>query len=209
VTGALRREISIVGNTESDKVYNSVLTFDGLGNVVAHYDKWRLVPGGEFLPFEWLLEPLGFRKVVTVPGSFEAGAGPVSLAIPGAPPVGFSICYEAIFPDHFIDPQKRPGWLINVTNDGWFGNSTGPYQHLAQARLRAIEQGLPMVRAANTGISAVIDPYGRTLSSLSLGQEGILDSGLPQSLPPTFFASYGQLLFFIALLLLCTFGVVL
>ncbi|HEX7108403.1 MAG TPA: apolipoprotein N-acyltransferase, partial [Aestuariivirga sp.] len=209
VTGALRREISIVGDTESDKVYNSVLTFDGLGNVVAHYDKWRLVPGGEFLPFEWLLEPLGFRKVVTVPGSFEAGAGPVSLAIPGAPTVGFSICYEAIFPDHFIDPQKRPGWLINVTNDGWFGNSTGPYQHLAQARLRAIEQGLPMVRAANTGISAVIDPYGRTLSSLPLGQEGFLDSGLPQSLPPTFFGSYGQLFFFFLLLLLCTFGVVL
>jgi apolipoprotein N-acyltransferase len=209
VTGALRREISIVGDTESDKVYNSVLTFDGLGNVVAHYDKWRLVPGGEFLPFEWLLEPLGFRKVVSVPGSFEAGAGPVSLAIPWVPPVGFSICYEAIFPDHFIDPQNRPGWLINVTNDGWFGNSTGPYQHLAQARLRAIEQGLPMVRAANTGISAVIDPYGRTLSSLPLGQEGFLDSDLPQSLPPTFFASYGQLLFFFALLLLCTFGVVL
>jgi apolipoprotein N-acyltransferase len=206
VTGALRREINSSG---SDKVYNSVLTFDGLGNVVAHYDKWRLVPGGEFLPIEWLLEPLGFSKVVTVPGSFEAGAGPVSLAIPGAPPVGFSICYEAIFPDYFIDPQKRPGWLINVTNDGWFGNSTGPYQHLAQARLRAIEQGLPMVRAANTGISAVIDPYGRTLSSLPLGQEGFLDSGLPQSLPPTFFASYGQLLFFFALLLLCTFGVVL
>ena len=209
VTGALRREISIVGGAESDKVYNSVLTFDGRGNVVAHYDKWRLVPGGEFLPFEWLLEPLGFRKVVTVPGSFEAGAGPVSLAIPGAPSAGFSICYEAIFPDHFIDPQKRPGWLINVTNDGWFGNSTGPYQHLAQARLRAIEQGLPMVRAANTGISAVIDPYGRTLSSLPLGQEGFLDSGLPQSLPPTFFASYGELFFFFLLLLLCTFGVVL
>jgi apolipoprotein N-acyltransferase len=209
VTGALRREVSISGDDESDKVYNSVLTFDGFGNVVAQYDKWRLVPGGEFLPFEWLLEPLGFRKVVVVPGSFAAGLGPVSLAIPGAPPAGFSICYEAIFPDHFVDPQKRPGWLINVTNDGWFGNSTGPYQHLAQARLRAIEQGLPLVRSANTGISAVIDPYGRTLSSLSLGQEGVIDSSLPQSLPPTFFATYGQLLFFFALLLLCALGIVL
>jgi apolipoprotein N-acyltransferase len=209
VTGALRREVSISGDGESDKVYNSVLTFDGFGNVVAQYDKWRLVPGGEFLPFEWLLEPLGFRKVVLVPGSFAAGLGPVSLAIPGAPPAGFSICYEAIFPDHFVDPQKRPGWLINVTNDGWFGNSTGPYQHLAQARLRAIEQGLPLVRSANTGISAVIDPYGRTLSSLSLGQEGVIDSSLPQSLPPTFFATYGQLLFFFALLLLCALGIVL
>jgi apolipoprotein N-acyltransferase len=97
-----------------------------------------------------------------------AGQGPVSLAIPGAPAAGFGVCYEAIFPDRFVDPLKRPGWLINVTNDGWFGDSTGPYQHLAQARLRTIEQGLPMVRAANTGISAVIDPYGRILSSLPL-----------------------------------------
>jgi len=202
VTGALRRDINRSRDGEGDKVFNSILTFDGSGKVVARYDKWRLVPGGEFLPFEWALEPLGFRKVVTVPGSFAAGPGPVSLAVPGAPEAGFGVCYEAIFPDQFIDPQKRPGWLINVTNDGWFGNSTGPYQHLAQARLRSIEHGLPMVRAANTGISAVIDPYGRTLSSLPLNGEGIMDAGLPQSLPPTFFADYGELIFFTALLLL-------
>ena len=202
MTGALRRDVNTTGDGEADKVYNSVLTFDGSGTVVARYDKWRLVPGGEFLPFEWLLEPLGFRKVVTVPGSFAAGPGPVSLAIPGAPDAGFGICYEAIFPDYFVDPQKRPGWLVNVTNDGWFGNSTGPYQHLAQAKLRTIEQGLPMVRAANTGISAVIDPYGRILSSLPLSAEGVIDAGLPQSLPPTFFADYGELVFFSALLLL-------
>ena len=202
MTGALRRDVNTTGDGEADKVYNSILTFDGSGAVVARYDKWRLVPGGEFLPFEWLLEPLGFRKVVTVPGSFAAGPGPVSLAIPGAPDAGFGICYEAIFPDYFVDPQKRPGWLVNVTNDGWFGNSTGPYQHLAQARLRTIEQGLPMVRAANTGVSAVIDPYGRILSSLPLSAEGVIDAGLPQSLPPTFFADYGELIFFSALLLL-------
>ena len=89
-----------------------------------------------------------------------------------------------------------------MTNDGWFGHSTGPYQHLAQARLRTIEQGLPMVRAANTGISAMIDPYGRTLSSLPLSTEGVIDAGLPQSLPPTFFADYGELIFFSGLLLL-------
>ena len=174
VTGALRRDINTTGDGEENKVYNSILTFDGSGTVVARYDKWRLVPGGEFLPFEWLLEPLGFRKVVTVPGSFAAGPGPVSLAIPGAPRAGFGVCYEAIFPDRFVDPQKRPGWLINVTNDGWFGNSTGPYQHLAQARLRTIEQGLPMVRAANTGISAVIDPYGRMLFELAVEREGVI-----------------------------------
>jgi apolipoprotein N-acyltransferase len=202
VTGALRRDINTTGDGADNKVYNSVLTFDGSGTVVARYDKWRLVPGGEFLPFEWLLESLGFRKVVTVPGSFAAGPGPASLAIPGAPDAGFGVCYEAIFPDRFVDPQKRPGWLINVTNDGWFGNSTGPYQHLAQARLRSIEQGLPMVRAANTGISAVIDPYGRIISSLPLSESGILDTSLPQALLPTFFADYGELIFFSALLLL-------
>jgi apolipoprotein N-acyltransferase len=202
MTGALRRDVNTTGDGEADKVYNSVLTFDGSGAVVARYDKWRLVPGGEFLPFEWLLEPLGFRKVVTVPGSFAAGPGPVSLAIPGAPYAGFGVCYEAIFPDYFVDSRKRPGWLVNVTNDGWFGNSTGPYQHLAQARLRTIEQGLPMVRAANTGVSAVIDPYGRILSSLPLSAEGVIDAGLPQSLPPTLFADYGELIFFSALLLL-------
>ncbi len=209
VTGALRRDINATGDGEDNKVYNSILTFDGSGTVVARYDKWRLVPGGEFLPFEWLLEPLGFRKVVTVPGSFAAGPGPVSLAIPGAPEAGFGVCYEAIFPDHFVDPQKRPGWLINVTNDGWFGNSTGPYQHLAQARLRTIEQGLPMVRAANTGISAVIDPYGRILSSLPLSESAILDTGLPEALPPTFFADYGELILGLMLLLVLGSGFIL
>ena len=206
VTGALRRDINTTGDGGDNKVYNSVLTFDGSGNVVARYDKWRLVPGGEFLPFEWLLEPLGFRKVVTVPGSFAAGPGPVSLAIPGAPVAGFGVCYEAIFPDHFVDSQKRPGWLINVTNDGWFGNSTGPYQHLAQARLRTIEQGLPMVRAANTGISAIIDPYGRIVSSLPLSESAILDISLPDALPPTFFADYGELILGLMLLLLLGLG---
>ncbi len=206
VTGALRRGINTTGDGEDNNVYNSILTFDGSGTVVARYDKWRLVPGGEFLPLEWLLEPLGFRKVVTVPGSFAAGPGPVSLVIPGAPEAGFGVCYEAIFPDRFVDAQKRPGWLINVTNDGWFGNSTGPYQHLAQARLRTIEQGLPMVRAANTGISAVIDPYGRILSSLPLSESAILDTGLPEALPPTFFARYGELILGVMLLLLFGLG---
>ena len=209
VTGALRRDVVVGDDRTRDKIYNSILTFDGSGTVVGRYDKWRLVPGGEFLPFEWLLEPLGFRKVVTVPGSFAAGKGPVSLAMPGAPLAGFTVCYEAIFPDRLVDPQRRPGWLINVTNDGWFGNSTGPYQHLAQARLRTIEQGLPMVRAANTGISAVIDPYGRILSRLGEGEEGTIDSKLPQSLAPTVFARFGELLFFVAGILVLAGGFVL
>ncbi len=207
ITGALRRDKSHTATFDDDKVYNSILAFDGVGNVVAQYDKWRLVPGGEFLPFEWLLKPLGFRKVVKVPGSFEAGTGPVTFAIPNAPPAGFSICYEIIFPDHLVDAQKRPGWLVNVTNDGWFGNSTGPYQHLAQARFRAIEQGLPILRAANTGISAVIDPYGRYVATLSIGHEGVIDAALPQSLEPPLFARYGPLIGLLMLVFPGIFGI--
>jgi apolipoprotein N-acyltransferase len=172
-------------------VFNSILAFDSTASVVARYDKWRLVPGGEFLPFEWLLEPLGFRKVVTVPGSFQAGEGPVSLKLPGAPDASFLICYEAIFPER-LTGAWRPGWIINVTNDGWFGNSSGPYQHLAQVRMRAIEQGLPIMRAANTGISAVIDPYGRVTESLALGEQGTLDARLPAALAATPYSRSGD-----------------
>ena len=209
ITGALRREKSSNGVADDDRVFNSVLGFDGEGQVVARYDKWRLVPGGEFLPFEWLLKPLGFRKVVTVPGSFTAGRGPQTLDVAGLPPVGFLVCYEAIFPDHLVDEKRRPSWLVNVTNDGWFGNSTGPYQHVAQARLRAIEQGLPMVRAANTGISAVIDPYGRFVAALPVGKEGLIDAELPRELPPTFFATHGQNSLILMIFMVCLGGIAL
>ena len=192
ITGALRRDTSRLDRDGRPEVYNSILAFDGSAAVVARYDKWRLVPGGEFLPFESLLAPLGFRKIVTVPGSFAAGSGPATLSLPGAPPAGMLVCYEAIFPDRLVDPEMRPQWLINVTNDGWFGDSTGPYEHLAQARMRAIEQGLPLVRAANTGISAVIDAHGRVVKELALGERGILDAALPVALPATFYSRYGD-----------------
>lgn len=191
ITGGLRRDLSAEGDP---RVFNSIMGFDGAGNLILNYDKWRLVPGGEFLPLEWLLEPLGFRKVVTVPGSFTAGHGPATVPVAGAPDAGFLICYEVIFPDGLIDPAHRPGWIVNVTNDGWFGRTSGPYQHLAQVRLRAIEQGLPVVRSANSGISAVVDPYGRVLQSLALGQRGVLDSGLPQALHSTLYGNWGDVM---------------
>jgi apolipoprotein N-acyltransferase len=103
------------------------------------------------------------------------------------------ICYEAIFPGNVASGDDRPGWIINLTNDGWFGISTGPYQHLQQARLRAIEEGLPVVRAANTGISAVIDPLGRIVARLGLGLEGVLDSSLPSAIAPTIYARVGDI----------------
>ncbi|MFL5258887.1 MAG: apolipoprotein N-acyltransferase [Hyphomicrobiales bacterium] len=203
ITGALRRDPVKVDTEGRPEVYNSILGFGSDANVVAVYDKWRLVPGGEFLPFGSILEPLGFRKVVTVPGSFAAGNGPKTVDLPGAPPAGMLICYEAIFPDRLINESRRPQWLINVTNDGWFGKSTGPYQHLAQARMRAIEQGLPLVRAANTGVSAIIDAKGRVLTKIELGQRGVLDSALPAALPSTPYSRYGD---WLLLALLATIG---
>ena len=189
ITGSIRRA---GGASEDPEVFNSVIVFDGAAEPVARYDKWRLVPGGEFLPLGWLLEPLGFRKIVRTPGNFTAGPGPRSITLPGALKAQLLVCYEAIFPDRLVDPDDRPQLIVNVTNDGWFGRSTGPWQHLAQARLRAIEQGLPVIRAANTGISAVIDSYGRYLKRLPLMEAGVIDSPLPAAIAITPYARWGD-----------------
>jgi apolipoprotein N-acyltransferase len=114
------------------------------------------------------------------------------MEVPGAPEMIPLICYEAIFPGEVVAPGERPGWLVNLTNDGWFGISSGPYQHFQQARVLAIAEGLPLVRAANTGISAVIDPVGRVVKSLPLGIEGVLDARLPLAIAPTFYVRYGE-----------------
>jgi len=190
VTGAVRLDRK--GEGEAPDAHNSIIVFDGNAEPVARYDKWRLVPGGEFLPLAWALEPLGFQQVVQTPGSFVPGPGPRTVTLPGGLRAGLTVCYEAIFPDRLVDESDRPQVIINVTNDGWFGRSTGPWQHLAQARLRSIEQGLPLIRAANTGISAVIDPYGRTVRMLPLLEKGVVDSPLPEALPATLYARIGD-----------------
>ena len=190
ITGSIRRDKTASGGDV--KIYNSIIAFDGSATPVARYDKWRLVPGGEFLPFEGLLEPLGFRKVVTVPGSFAPGPGPRSVALPGGLKAAMLICYEAIFPHGLVDPADRPDLIVNVTNDGWFGASAGPYQHLAQARLRAIEQGLPLLRAANTGISAIVDAYGVERGRLAIMTRGVLDGRLPSALQVTVYGRFGD-----------------
>jgi apolipoprotein N-acyltransferase len=123
---------------------------------------------------------------------FTAGPGPTTLELPGLPPVSPLICYEVIFPGAVVDAAARPAWLLNITNDAWFGLSTGPHQHFASARLRAVEEGLPLVRVANTGISGVVDPYGRVLARLELGREGVIDTTLPRALSPTPYARFGD-----------------
>jgi apolipoprotein N-acyltransferase len=170
------------------RAYNSIYVIDHDGTVRAIYDKMHLVPFGEYLPFQNFLESLGLMQLTKVRGGYIPGLERKPIATPAAPPFLPLVCYEIVFPGDAVPQGERPGWLVNLTNDGWFGNSSGPYQHLQQARVRAIEEGLPLVRAANTGVSAVIDPLGRTVRSLPLGIEGVLDSSLPRALEPTVYA---------------------
>jgi apolipoprotein N-acyltransferase len=162
------------------------------GSVLSIYDKVHLVPFGEYLPFQGLLERIGLRQLTRLQGGFLSGDRRRLLAPPNAPKFLPLICYEIIFPHDVLPPGERPGWILNVTNDAWFGDSPGPHQHFQQARVRAIEEGLPLVRAANTGISAVVDPVGRIIRSLPLGSEGILDSALPQPLARTLYSRLGD-----------------
>ncbi len=191
ITGAVRAP-DLPPGTPIHRAYNSIYLIGDGGDVLSVYDKLHLVPFGEYLPFQPLMEALGFEQLTKMRGGFIAGTRRRTIDVPGAPPMLPLICYEAIFPSDSATGGERPGWIVNLTNDGWFGISTGPYQHLQQARLRAVEQGLPLVRAANTGVSAVIDPFGRVVASLGLGEEGVLDARLPAAIPPTFYARAGD-----------------
>ena len=183
------------------RVYNSLLVIDDEGSVVGNYDKIHLVPLGEYLPFQDFLESLGMMQLTGVRGGFSVGSSSRLLAVPGAPPARPLICYEIIFPHEITPAGTRPGWLLNVTNDAWFGSSAGPYQHFHQAQVRAVEQGLPVVRAANTGISAVIDAYGRVRAEIGLGAQGVIDADLPKIAPPTPYFQFGIILEIAALVL--------
>ena len=189
ITGAIRAAATN-DNARGIDAYNSVYVIDHDGAIDGIYDKVHLVPFGEYLPFQSLLEKLGLRQLTKVIGGFQSGDRHRVMVVPGAPKMLPLICYEAIFPGAAVPHGERPGWLINVTNDGWFGISSGPYQHFQQARMLAVAEGLPLVRAANTGISAVIDPVGRIIASLPLGSEGVLDMKLPRPLAPTFYARF-------------------
>jgi apolipoprotein N-acyltransferase len=190
LTGAQTRE-----NVDGEQQYkNAVLAIDSTAQVINRYAKHHLVPFGEYVPLRDLL-PL--RRLTAGLGDFTPGPGPETFRMPQLPGVGLSICYEAIFPGKIINSTERPEWIFNATNDAWFGASIGPNQHLASSRMRAVEEGLPFIRAANTGISAIIDGKGRIVSSLSLGETEILDGTLPAALAPTAFSSYGQVMFWL------------
>jgi apolipoprotein N-acyltransferase len=187
ITGAVRAP-DLPPGARITRAYNSIYVIDHDGSVLSVYDKLHLVPFGEYLPFQDTMEKLGFVQLTRVQGGFIPGTRRRAMDIPDAPRALPLICYEMIFPGDIASRDERPGWIINLTNDGWFGYSTGPYQHLQQAQMRAIEEGLPLVRAANTGISAVIDPSGRIVARLGLAIEGVLDANLPSALPATVYS---------------------
>jgi apolipoprotein N-acyltransferase len=191
ITGAVRApEIRPAAGVT--RAYNSVYVLDHDAAILTIYDKVHLVPFGEYLPFQDVLERYGLTQLTAVRGGFIAGDRRRALAVPKAPKVLPLVCYEIIFPGAAVPSGERPGWMLNLTNDGWFGVSPGPYQHFQQARIRVIEEGLPLVRAANTGISAVVDPLGRVIRSLPLNTAGVLDSPLPRALPRTTYARAGD-----------------
>lgn len=193
ITGAARMDDPLPGEAVG-KFYNAIQVIDDQGTILGSYDKVHLVPFGEYVPkfLDVLIRAVGLRQFVHIPGGFEPAEKRMVLSIPGLPPVAATICYEAIFPGEILADGPRPHLILNVTNDAWFGETPGPYQHFAQARLRAVEEGLPLVRAANTGISAVVDPFGRAVETLPLSVEGIADSSLPVAEPATLYHRWGR-----------------
>lgn len=206
ITGAMRPEKPGVA-ADDRKVYNSVYVINGDGEFMASRDKVWLVPFGEYLPFQEMLESVGLEQLTRLRGGFSPGEDRQVVSLPGSPAFLPLICYEIIFAG-VIRPTGehavRPDWIVNLTNDAWFGLTAGPYQHAHQSQVRAAEEGLPIVRAANSGISFVSDGHGRIVASLGLGKRGIVDSGLPRALKPTLYSRTGNFptVFFVCLLLL-------
>ena len=203
ITGEVRAQR--VGTALS--FFNSLFIFSGPADPQI-YDKFHLVPFGEYVPFASILNRIGITKLTEGQEGFAHGDGPHTYPLKGAPAVTPLICYEIIFPGAVTGPE-RPGWFANVTDDSWFGPWAGPYQHLLIARARAIEEALPVARAANTGISAMIDPYGRMTARLGLGTMGVVDASLPRAAPPSPYALYGDAMFLVLLIAATALGFVL
>ena len=197
IAGAARVE----GTDEADaRYYNSVYVIDDEGQIVTARDKTHLVPFGEYLPYQNILEKIGLRQIArAMPGGFSRGTSREKVELDGAPSFLPLICYEIIFPGE-IDvgtPATRPGFLVNDTNDAWYGDTPGPYQHLRLAELSSVAFGLPLVRSANTGVSVVSDAYGRQIAGLALDSTGTIETGLPKAAETTVFARLGNLMFWL------------
>jgi apolipoprotein N-acyltransferase len=194
ITGGPSVILDLNGN--NDVYHNSVFALDSTGSLRWRYDKAHLVPFGEYLPARPILGQIGLARLVPGDGDFSSGPGPQTFVLPGfsadgrAATIGVQICYEIIFSGHVVDEARRPTFLFNPSNDAWFG-AWGPPQHLAQARLRAIEEGIPIIRATPNGISALISPRGQLLATVASHREGVIDGQVPLPLPPTMFSKLG------------------
>ncbi len=197
ITGTQRMEPG-----SPNRYYNSLAVISGSGQVLGVYDKAHLVPFGEYLPYLNLLGSLGISQLAGANGGFSQGPGVRTLDSAGVPKFGPLICYEAIFPAEVVQAGARPLWLVNVTDDSWFGPWAGPFQHLGIARVRAVEEGLSIARAANTGISAIIDPYGRITAKLDLNKSGVVDGSIAKPLESTLYSFAGDGIFAIMMLAL-------
>jgi apolipoprotein N-acyltransferase len=185
---------------------NSVFAMDPSGRLLGRYDKAHLVPYGEYLPMRPFLSSLGLSRLAPGDIDFDPGPGPRSFDLPLVGRVGFQLCYEIIFSGEVVDRRHRPSLLFNPSNDAWFGR-WGPPQHLAQARLRALEEGLPVLRSTPTGISAVVDADGKVLASLEWRKAGVIDTRLPGARVPTLFARFGNALPLIFALILAALAI--
>lgn len=207
ITGAMRVEAPLQGKM-SPRVFNSVYVINHKGEIVGATDKTHLVPFGEYLPFQEIAESFGLQKITNGESGFAVGSSRRILSAGDAGAFLPLICYEIIFPGQVI-PRSRntgskpatsyqaPRWIVNVTNDAWYGKTSGPYQHLRQSVIRGVEEGLPVIRSANSGISAVADPYGRIIGSLPLGERGYLDTKLPKPAQGTLYQLYRNMALFI------------
>jgi apolipoprotein N-acyltransferase len=199
ITGASRIKAGGDNETGERQTFNSLLAFDSRANLIAQYDKQHLVPFGEYLPFQSILEGFGLRQLTRLRGGFTPGRSERFMALPGTPSFAPLVCYEGIFSGDVVTSVQRPEWLLIVTNDAWFGAWAGPRQHFHHARIRAVEEGLPIIRVSNNGISAAIGPTGKLQARLDVNVRGTLDVELPGLLPPTIFARVGNVAFWILL----------
>jgi apolipoprotein N-acyltransferase len=185
IAGAARLEEQMIGGAQRRRFYNSLYVFDDEGRVAELYDKVHLVPFGEYLPFQDTLEAAGLQALTRQRGGFSAGTRRLPISTGIGPAFGPLICYEVIFPGAVVGDGARPAWFVNLSDDSWFGDTPGPRQHMHQARVRAVEEGTPIIRVTTTGFSAIVDSYGRLRESASYGSEARIDGALPISLPET------------------------